>query len=85
MHDLMLKFAIMLLSPPKYLFSIEIEIYPTVLVCFTWQLDHVIYVQLKKQLLLLQVEQIHKITTFFTQNDFCEFYQLVTTVIFFSA
>ena len=28
----MLKVAIMLLSPPKYLFSIEIEIYPTVIV-----------------------------------------------------
>ena len=31
MHDLMLKVAIMLLSPPKYLFSTEIEIWATVL------------------------------------------------------
>ena len=32
----MLKVAIMLLSPPKHLFFIEIEIYPTVIVFFVF-------------------------------------------------
>ena len=48
--------------------------------------------QAEKKILLLQAEEIHKMTTLFTQNDtkdqqmsFCEFAQVVTTVFFFSA
>mgnify|MGYP001184643198 CR=1 FL=1 len=33
------------------------------LVCFTWLMNHVIYLKLRKKLLLLQAEQIHKMTT----------------------
>ena len=41
---------------------------PSVLFCFTWLLNHVIYPKLKKRLLLLQAEQMQKITLSFTQN-----------------
>ena len=36
----------------------------SVLVCFTWLLNHIIYLKLRQKSLLLQAEQI----TFFTQN-----------------
>ena len=62
-----------------------------VLVCFSWLLIHVIYLKLKRELLLCKAEQ-----TIITQNEnlvhprqfwvsFCEFAQLYTTVILFSA
>ena len=38
------------------------------LVYFTWLLDHVTYLKLRNNLLLLQAEQFHKMTTVFTQN-----------------
>ena len=41
---------------------------PSVLVYFTWLLNHVIYPKLRKRLLLLQAEQMQKITLSFTQN-----------------
>ena len=55
-----------------------------VLVCFSWHLDPEIYFKLRREWLLYKVEKIHKITTFFNQNDnfvhprqlwvsFCEF------------
>ena len=60
------------------------------LVYFIWLLDHVTYLKLRNNLLLLQAEQFHKVITLFTQNfttdhfewkPFCEFAQLVTTEI----
>ena len=48
---------------------------PYVLVCFSWHLDHVIYLRLRKKILLLQAEQLHK-------SEFCELPQLVTDVLF---
>ena len=65
-----------------------------VLVCFTWLLDNVIYLMLRKEYLLCKAA--HKIATMFTQNDnfvhpgqfwasFCEIAQLYTADIFFSA
>ena len=41
---------------------------PSVLFCFTWLLNHVIYPKLRKRLLLLQAEQMQKIGLSFTQN-----------------
>ena len=66
------------------------------LVCFTWLLKPMIDLNLTRRLLLLQVEQIYKMTTFFAQNghryhfqlkelSFFKFSQLITTVNFFSA
>ena len=40
-----------------------------VLVGFSWLLDPVIYLKLRREQLLCKSEQIHKITTVFTQND----------------
>ena len=57
MHDLMLKVAIMLLSPPKYLFSIEIEISATVIMFKTQTgftaLQHTMLILEAKHLLYL--------------------------------
>ena len=66
------------------------------LVYFTWLLDHVTDLKLRKKLLLLQAEQFHKMTTLSTQNFthhhfewkqllFCGCTRLVTTDILFSA
>ena len=41
-----------------------------VLVYFSWLLDHVIYLKLRRECLLCQAMQIHKLTTKTTQNDF---------------
>ena len=40
-----------------------------VLVCFGWLLDDMIYLKLGREKLLCKAEQIHKMTTIFTQND----------------
>ena len=64
---------------------------PSVLVCFTWLLNHVIYIKLRKRLLLLQAEQMRKIALSFTQNGprqkskKSEFAQLLPTPNGFSA
>ena len=58
---------------------------PYVLVCFSWLLDHVIYLRLRKKILLLQAEQLHKMTFFTTKtllSEFCELPQLVTVILF---
>ena len=39
------------------------------LVCFTWLLNQVIYLKVRKKLQLLQAEQFHKMTTLSTQKD----------------
>ena len=39
------------------------------LIFFSWLLDHVIYLKLRIELTVCKAEQIHKITTIFTQNE----------------
>ena len=46
------------------------------LVCFTWLLKPMIDLNLTRRLLLLQVEQIYKMTTFFAQNGHRYHFQL---------
>ena len=40
----------------------------SILVYFSWLWDHVIHLKLRRECLLCQDEQIHKMTTTFTQN-----------------
>ena len=41
-----------------------------ILVYFSWLLDHVIYLKLRRELLLREFEQIHKMTTLFIHDNF---------------